>query len=294
MREARAFWLREPGVGRDPRRRAARAARPDDVVVRTLRSAVSRGTESLVFGGRVPPSQYDAMRAPFQDGDFPGPVKYGYLNVGRVEEGPADLRRPRRSSACIRTRRRTSSRRGGRPCAGRRTRGPRRAGRHRRDRGQRAVGRAAPARRPRGGGRRRRPRAAASRGWRRAVPGTRGDAGRRRSVPRRRWPPRSAWTSRCRTRPPAARPRRPHERHVGRPAALPRPARAGGDGARAQLVRRRADDRSRSAAASTPVGSPCGRARWAAWRPRAGTVARRRSASPWRSTCSATTPSTAC
>ena len=42
------------------------------------------------------PSQYDAMRAPFQEGDFPGPVKYGYLNVGVVEEGPADAARPHR------------------------------------------------------------------------------------------------------------------------------------------------------------------------------------------------------
>ncbi len=31
------------------------------------------------------------MRAPFQEGDFPFPVKYGYCAVGRVEEGPADL-----------------------------------------------------------------------------------------------------------------------------------------------------------------------------------------------------------
>lgn len=63
-----------------------------DVVVRTLRSAISRGTETLVFEGRVPASQYEAMRAPFQDGDFPGPVKYGYLNVGIVEHGPPHLR----------------------------------------------------------------------------------------------------------------------------------------------------------------------------------------------------------
>src|SRR3954467_8356709 len=60
-------------------------------MVRTLRSAVSRGTETLVFRGGVPPSQYAAMRAPFQEGDFPGPVKYGYLSVGVVEEGPANL-----------------------------------------------------------------------------------------------------------------------------------------------------------------------------------------------------------
>ena len=61
---------------------------PDDVVVRTLHSAVSRGTETLVFRGEVPPSQYERMRAPFQVGDFPGPVIYGYLAVGVVEDGP--------------------------------------------------------------------------------------------------------------------------------------------------------------------------------------------------------------
>ncbi|GLZ48460.1 dehydrogenase [Actinomycetospora sp. NBRC 106375] len=61
---------------------------PDDVVVRTSHSLVSRGTETLVFRGEVPPSQYDLMRAPFQVGDFPGPVIYGYLAVGEVESGP--------------------------------------------------------------------------------------------------------------------------------------------------------------------------------------------------------------
>ena len=91
QRDARAFWLREPGVG-EIRDVVLPEPRGHDVVVRTLRSAVSRGTESLVFGGHVPPGQYDAMRAPFQDGDFPGPVKYGYLNVGLVEEGPDHLR----------------------------------------------------------------------------------------------------------------------------------------------------------------------------------------------------------
>ena len=60
--------------------------------MRTLRSGISRGTETLVFRGGVPASQYAAMRAPFQEGDFPGPVKYGYLNVGVVESGPPDLR----------------------------------------------------------------------------------------------------------------------------------------------------------------------------------------------------------
>jgi NADPH:quinone reductase-like Zn-dependent oxidoreductase len=90
-RDAFAFWLREPGVG-EIRPISVPAPGLNDVGVRTLRSGVSRGTETLVFRGGVPPSQYLQMRAPFQDGDFPGPVKYGYLNVGVVEDGPPQLR----------------------------------------------------------------------------------------------------------------------------------------------------------------------------------------------------------
>jgi hypothetical protein len=89
--EAHAFWLCRPGRG-EIRPVALPEPGRDDVVVRTLRSGVSRGTETLVFRGGVPPSQYVAMRAPFQEGDFPGPVKYGYLNVGAVEQGPQELR----------------------------------------------------------------------------------------------------------------------------------------------------------------------------------------------------------
>jgi threonine dehydrogenase-like Zn-dependent dehydrogenase len=89
--DAHAFWLRAPGRG-EIRPVTLPEPGPDDVLVRTVRSAVSRGTETLVFRGGVPPGQYAAMRAPFQEGDFPGPVKYGYLNVGVVEQGPAELR----------------------------------------------------------------------------------------------------------------------------------------------------------------------------------------------------------
>ncbi|HZR96755.1 MAG TPA: zinc-binding alcohol dehydrogenase [Gaiellaceae bacterium] len=63
-----------------------------DVLVRTVRSGISRGSELLVFRGRVPRDQRARMRAPFQEGELPGPVKYGYLNVGTVEEGPPALR----------------------------------------------------------------------------------------------------------------------------------------------------------------------------------------------------------
>jgi threonine dehydrogenase-like Zn-dependent dehydrogenase len=89
-REARAFWLRAPGTG-EIRTVPLAPPGPDDVLVRTVYSGISRGTETLVFGGGVPASQRDLMRAPFQEGEFPGPVKYGYLNVGVVEEGPVGL-----------------------------------------------------------------------------------------------------------------------------------------------------------------------------------------------------------
>jgi threonine dehydrogenase-like Zn-dependent dehydrogenase len=88
--DARAFWITGPGAGEI---RPAAVAEPGagEVLVRTLHSGVSRGTETLVFSGGVPAGQYAAMRAPFQEGDFPGPVKYGYLNVGVVETGPQEL-----------------------------------------------------------------------------------------------------------------------------------------------------------------------------------------------------------
>ncbi|WP_329393444.1 zinc-binding alcohol dehydrogenase [Streptomyces lydicus] len=90
-RVACAFWLSAPGRGAI-RTVPLPAPGPDEVLVRTLCSGVSRGTETLVFRGGVPESQHEVMRAPFQEGDFPAPVKYGYLNVGVVEEGPPALR----------------------------------------------------------------------------------------------------------------------------------------------------------------------------------------------------------
>ncbi|HET7542888.1 MAG TPA: zinc-binding alcohol dehydrogenase [Polyangiaceae bacterium] len=87
---ARAFWIVEPGRGE---LRSERLPTPaaDEVLVRALYGAVSRGTESLVFHGRVPHSERERMRCPHQVGDFPGPVKYGYSSVGRVEAGSAEL-----------------------------------------------------------------------------------------------------------------------------------------------------------------------------------------------------------
>mgnify|MGYP000946930660 CR=1 FL=1 len=85
-----AFWAVAPGCG-EIRRDPLPTPAPDEVAVETLYSGVSRGTESLVFAGKVPSSQYRTMRAPFQAGDFPFPVKYGYAAVGRVTAGAAGL-----------------------------------------------------------------------------------------------------------------------------------------------------------------------------------------------------------
>jgi len=87
---ARAFWIGRPGQG-ELRDEPIETPGPNDVVVRARFSGVSRGTEALVFQGRVPVSEHARMRAPFQRGMFPSPVKYGYASVGVVERGPDDL-----------------------------------------------------------------------------------------------------------------------------------------------------------------------------------------------------------
>jgi NADPH:quinone reductase-like Zn-dependent oxidoreductase len=89
--EARAFWIAAPGRG-EIRTETLPAPADDEAVVRALFSGVSRGTEALVYQGRVPVSEHERMRAPFQAGAFPAPVKYGYASVGTVERGPANLK----------------------------------------------------------------------------------------------------------------------------------------------------------------------------------------------------------
>jgi threonine dehydrogenase-like Zn-dependent dehydrogenase len=62
-----------------------------EAMVRMLWSGISRGTERLVFEGRVPEGEHERMRGPRQQGAFPGPVKYGYCAVGEVLQGPEAL-----------------------------------------------------------------------------------------------------------------------------------------------------------------------------------------------------------
>src|SRR6202048_5429815 len=89
MAEARAFWVTAPGHG-EIRAQSLRSPGHGELLIRTLRSAISRGTETLVFRGEVPESEWRRMRCPFQEGEFPGPVKYGYAVAGIVEYGPAE------------------------------------------------------------------------------------------------------------------------------------------------------------------------------------------------------------
>jgi 2-desacetyl-2-hydroxyethyl bacteriochlorophyllide A dehydrogenase len=89
--KARAFWTVAPGRG-ELREEVLSPPGSGEVLVRSLASGISRGTERLVFHGHVPESQWAQMRAPLQAGDFPFPVKYGYAAVGLVEDGADELR----------------------------------------------------------------------------------------------------------------------------------------------------------------------------------------------------------
>lgn len=88
---ASALWI--TGAGRcELRREPLPAASEADLVLESLYGAISRGTERLIFEGRVPQSERERMRGPHQAGDFPFPVKYGYALVAKVAQGPAEWR----------------------------------------------------------------------------------------------------------------------------------------------------------------------------------------------------------
>lgn len=87
---AREYWTEAPSIGRV---RSTKLPVPGsgEVLIETEVSGISPGTESLVHRGEVPESIAALMRAPHQLGDLPHPVSHGYLNVGVVREGPAEL-----------------------------------------------------------------------------------------------------------------------------------------------------------------------------------------------------------
>jgi threonine dehydrogenase-like Zn-dependent dehydrogenase len=85
---SKALWYVASGRA-ELRDDAVAAPAAGEVRVRARFGAVSRGTERLIFEGRVPESEFERMRAPFMGGAFPHPVKYGYATVGTIEEGGA-------------------------------------------------------------------------------------------------------------------------------------------------------------------------------------------------------------
>ena len=170
--QAQALWYVGPGKA-EIRAEPVAPLRRGHVRVRAVASALSRGTERLVFAGRVPESEYERMRAPFMGGAFPFPVKYGYAMVGRVEEGPA--RRSKAASCFALYPHQTVFNlpaRKYRAAARRLAAGARRARRQHGDGAQRHVGRPARAGRPHRGGRRRACSGCWSRGSAPGMPGT--------------------------------------------------------------------------------------------------------------------------
>ncbi|HEX2656090.1 MAG TPA: zinc-binding alcohol dehydrogenase [Xanthobacteraceae bacterium] len=89
-KHAEALWYVGPGQA-EICQEALPVPGTEDVLVRALHGAISRGTERLVFTGSIPASEFERMRAPFMEGAFPFPVKYGYSTVGCVEAGPKEL-----------------------------------------------------------------------------------------------------------------------------------------------------------------------------------------------------------
>ena len=288
--DAHAFWLRAPGCGEI---RPVTLPEPgrDDVVVRTLRSGVSRGTETLGVPGRCAagPVRRDAGAIP--GGGLPGAGQVRLPQRRRRGAGTAGAARPHGLLPVpAPDRLRGAGRRRDRRARGRATRSCRARG-HRRDRRQRPVGRRATARRP-GHRRRRRDGRLLRRAPAEPVPGGAGHARRHRCRPgrcrgRARRRLRAAGRRRRRSRPGRAR-----KCDVRRAPAVARPARARGHGHRPQLVRRHRGPALARVAHSTRAASASAPARSApSPRPAAG-VARRPTGWHSHSTCCATLPST--
>lgn len=88
--KSQALWIESKGQC-GIREMVLKRIAPNDVLVRSLYSGISRGTESLIFNGAVPHSEFERMRGPHMEGDFPFPVKYGYSCVGVVDASPEEL-----------------------------------------------------------------------------------------------------------------------------------------------------------------------------------------------------------
>lgn len=78
---ARALWLAAPRVA-EFRHEIVPPPEAGEIRVRTIASALSQGTELLVYRGQVPPDL--PLDLPTLAGSFAFPIKYGYAAVGRI------------------------------------------------------------------------------------------------------------------------------------------------------------------------------------------------------------------
>jgi 2-desacetyl-2-hydroxyethyl bacteriochlorophyllide A dehydrogenase len=74
----------------DLRRETLPELGPKDVRIEAIASAISQGTEMLVFRGQVPAGL--ELDLPTLRGSFDFPIKYGYASVGRVVEAGSEVR----------------------------------------------------------------------------------------------------------------------------------------------------------------------------------------------------------
>jgi 2-desacetyl-2-hydroxyethyl bacteriochlorophyllide A dehydrogenase len=89
--EARALWFTAPCTA-ELRPEKVRPPGPGEVRVKTIASAISHGTEMLVYRGEVPADL--PLDLPTLAGDFCFPIKYGYASVGRVLDASAESPSP--------------------------------------------------------------------------------------------------------------------------------------------------------------------------------------------------------
>ena len=86
--EARALWFTAPRTA-EFRPQRVPSPKPGEVRVRAIASAISHGTEMLVYRGEVPADL--PLDLPTFAGDFSFPIKHGYATVGRVLDTGADV-----------------------------------------------------------------------------------------------------------------------------------------------------------------------------------------------------------
>jgi 2-desacetyl-2-hydroxyethyl bacteriochlorophyllide A dehydrogenase len=86
---ALSVWLAQPRRV-ELRHEEVAEVGPGDVCIEAIVSAISHGTEMLVFRGQVPKAL--ELDLPTLRGSFAFPIKYGYASVGRVVEAGAEVR----------------------------------------------------------------------------------------------------------------------------------------------------------------------------------------------------------